>query len=105
MAVTVVLTPVMQKAEKCRFYQEIGGCYKEKIIMKNLLPSRSIRFKCIFVHLEKAFMREKNEREIPLALFIRLEYRTHNTIRPMSTAFYSMYTNGAMINKMCLTKD
>ena len=33
MAVTVVLTPVLQKAEKCRFYQEIGGCYKGTIIL------------------------------------------------------------------------
>ena len=74
MAVTVVLTHVLQKAEKCRFYQEIGGCYKRTIIMKNLLPIRSIRFKCIFVHLKKALMRGKNEREIPLVLFIRLEF-------------------------------
>ena len=59
MAVTVVLTPVLQKAEKCRFYQEIGGCYKGTIILKNLLPIRNIRFKCIFVHLEKALMRGK----------------------------------------------
>ena len=28
MAVKVVITPVLQKAEKCRFYQEIWGCYK-----------------------------------------------------------------------------
>ena len=59
MAVTVVLTPVMQKAKKCRFYQEIGGCYKGTIILKNLLPNRSIRLKCIFVHLEKALLRGK----------------------------------------------
>ena len=56
MAVTVVLTPVLHKAEKCRFYQEIGGCYKGTIILKNLLPIKSIRFKYIFVHLEKALM-------------------------------------------------
>ena len=74
MAVTVVLTPVLQKAEKCRFYQEIGGCYKGTIILKNSVPIRSIPFKCIFVRLEKALMRGKNEREIPLALYIRLEY-------------------------------
>ena len=74
MSVTVVLTPVLQKAEKCRFYQEIGGCYKGTIILKNSFPIRSIPFKCIFVRLEKALMRGKNEREIPLALYIRLEY-------------------------------
>ena len=74
MAVTVVLTPVLQKAEKRRFYQEIGGCYKGTIILKNSLPIRNIPFKCIFVRLEKALMRGKNEREIPLALYIRLEY-------------------------------
>ena len=62
------------KAEKCRFYQEIGGCYKGNIILKNSVPIRSIPFKCIFVRLEKALMRGKNEREIPLALYIRLEY-------------------------------
>ena len=74
MAVTLVLMPVLQKAEKCRFYQEIGGCYKGTIILKNSVPIRGISFKCIFVRLEKALMRGKNEREIPLALYIRLEY-------------------------------
>ena len=74
MAVKVVLTPVLQKAEKCRFYQEIGGCYKGTIILKNSVPIRSIPFKCIFVRLEKALMQGTNEREIPLALYIRLEY-------------------------------
>ena len=59
MAVTVVLTPVLQKAEKCRFYQEIGGCYKGTIILKNSFPIRSIPFKCIFVHFEKALVRGK----------------------------------------------
>ena len=56
MAVTVVLTPVLQKAEKCQFYQEIGGCYKGTIILKNSIPIRSIEFKCFFVRLEKALM-------------------------------------------------
>ena len=74
MAVTVVLTPVLQEADKCRFYQEIGGCYKGTIILKNSVPIRSIPFKCIFVRLEKALMRGK-KREIPLALYIRLQYR------------------------------
>ena len=59
MAVTVVLTPVLQKAEKCRFYQEIGGGYKGSLILKNSDPIRSIPFKCIFVRLEKALMRGK----------------------------------------------
>ena len=75
MAVTVVLTPVLQKAEKCRFYQEIGGCYKGTIILKNSVPIRCIPFKCIFVRLEKHLCEEKNEREIPLALYICSEYR------------------------------
>ena len=56
---TVVLTPMLQKAEKCRFYQEIGGCYKGTIILKNSAPIRNIPFKCIFVGLEKAFLRGK----------------------------------------------
>ena len=72
--VTVVLTHVLQKTEKCRFYPEIGGCYKGTIVLKNSVPNRSIPFKCIFVCLEKALMRGKNEREIPLTLYIRLEY-------------------------------
>ena len=55
----VVLTPVLQKAEKCRFCQEIGGCYKGTKILKNSVPIRSIPFKCIFVRLEKALMRGK----------------------------------------------
>ena len=62
MVVTVVLTPVLQKAEKCRFYQEIGGCYKGTIILKNSVPIRNIPFKCIFVRLEKALMRGKKKR-------------------------------------------
>ena len=82
MAVTVVLTPVLQKAEKCRFYQEIGGCYKETIILKNSVPIRSISFKCIFVRLEKALIcEEKNEREIPLALYIGLEFSNAGFVR------------------------
>ena len=59
MAVTVVLTSMLQKAEKCRFYQEIEGCYKGAIVLKNSVPIRSIPFKCIFVRLEKALMRGK----------------------------------------------
>ena len=61
MVVTVVLTPVLPKAKKCRFYQEIGGCYKGTIILKNSVPIRSIPFKCIFVRLEKALMRGKKK--------------------------------------------
>ena len=57
MAVTVVLTPMLQKAEKCRFYQEIGGCYKGTIILQNSVSIRSIPFKCIVVRLEKPLMR------------------------------------------------
>ena len=59
MAITVVLTPVVQKAEKRRFYQDIGGCYKGTIILKNPVSIRRIPFKCIFVRLEKALMRGK----------------------------------------------
>ena len=60
MTVTVVLTPAFKKAEKRRFYQDIGGCYKGTITLKNLVSIRNIPFKCIFVRLEKALMREKN---------------------------------------------
>ena len=59
MAVTVVLTPVLQKAEKCGFYQAIGGCYKGTMILKNSVPIRGLPFKCIFVRPEKALMRGK----------------------------------------------
>ena len=59
MAVTVELIPVLQKAEKCLFYQEIGGYYKGTIILKNSVPIRSIPFKCIFVNLEKVLLRGK----------------------------------------------
>ena len=59
MAVTVVLTPVLQKGEKCRFYQDIGGCCKGTILLKNSFPIRSIPFKCIFVRLEKHLCEEK----------------------------------------------
>ena len=57
MAVSVVLTPLLLKAEKCRFYQEAAT--KKNIILKNSVPIRSIRFECIFVRLEKALMRGK----------------------------------------------
>ena len=86
MAVTVVLTPMLQTAEKCRFYQEIGSCFKGTIILKNSVPIRSSPFKCIFVRLEKALMRGKNEREIPLALYIRLVYRDYTMFRKKTTA-------------------
>ena len=59
MAVTVEITPMLQKAEKCRFYQEIGGCYEGTIILKNSAPIRNIPFEYIFVRLEKALMRRK----------------------------------------------
>ena len=61
----VVLTPVLQKAEKRRFLQDIGGCYKRTIILKKKsVSSRRIPFKCIFVRLEKALMREKNNTKL-----------------------------------------
>ena len=59
MAITVVLTPVWQKAEKCRFYQETGGCNKGTIILQNSVSIRSNPSKCIFVRLEKTLMRGK----------------------------------------------
>ena len=59
MAVTVVLTSMLQNAEKCLFYQEIGGCYKGTIILQNSVSIKGIPFKCIFVRLEKALMRGK----------------------------------------------
>ena len=59
MAVTVVLTPVLQKAEKRRFYKDIGGGSKGTIILKNSVSIRRIPFHCIFVRLEKALMRGK----------------------------------------------
>ena len=61
MAITVVLTPVLQKAEKRGFYQDIGGCCKGNIILKNSVSIRRIPFKCIFVRLEKALMRGKEK--------------------------------------------
>ena len=76
MAVTVVLTPVLQKAEKCRFSQEIGGCYKGTIILKNSFPIRSIPLNAFLYVLKKHLCEEKNKRKIPLALYIRLEYRS-----------------------------
>ena len=36
MAVTEVLTPVLQKAEKHRFYQETGGLYEGTIIHEKI---------------------------------------------------------------------
>ena len=59
MAVTVVLTPVLQKAEKMSILPRDGGCYDGTIILKNSVPIRNISFKCIFVRLKKALMRGK----------------------------------------------
>ena len=59
MAIRVVLTPVLQKSENRRFYQETGGCHKGTIILKNSAPIRSIPFKCIFVRLKKHLCEEK----------------------------------------------
>ena len=82
MAVTVVVTPVLQKAEKCRFYQEIGGCYKGTIILKNSVLVISIPFNCIFVRLEKAHIcEEKNECEISLALYTCLKYNYEREVK------------------------
>ena len=74
MAVTVVLTPVLQKAEKCRFYQEIGGCYKGTIILKIQSQLETFHLNAFLYVLKKHSCEERNEREIPLALYIRLEY-------------------------------
>ena len=74
MAVTVEPTPVFYKAETCLFYQEIGCCYKGTIILKNSVPIRSIHLNAFLYVLKKHLCEEKNEHEIPLALYIRLEY-------------------------------
>ena len=56
----VVLTPMLQKAEKCKFYQEIASCSKGSIILQNSVSIRCIPFKCIFVRLEKgSYARKK----------------------------------------------
>ena len=36
-AVTTAVTPVLQKAEKCQIYQEIGGCYKTLLVLSILV--------------------------------------------------------------------
>ena len=74
MAVTVVLTPVLQNPEKCRFYQEIGGCYKGTIILKIQSQLEAFHLNAFLYVLKKHLCDEKNELEIPLALYIRLEY-------------------------------
>ena len=74
MVLTVVLTPLLQKAEKNVDFTKRLEAAKGNIILKNSVSIRSIPFKCIFVRLEKALMRGKNEHEIPLALYICLEY-------------------------------
>ena len=97
MAVTVVVTctPVLQKAEKCRFYQENGGCYKGTMILTNSFPIRCIPFKYILYVLKKHLFKEKNECEITLALYIRLEYRTDWKQSTVATEFmvYSRIKN------------
>ena len=60
MAVTVVLTPVLQKAEKRRFYQDIGGCYNGTIILKNSVLIRRIPFNIFLYVLKKHLCEEKN---------------------------------------------
>ena len=55
-AVTVVLTPVLQKAEKCRFYQEVGGCYKGTIILKIQSQLEAFHLNSFLYVLKKALM-------------------------------------------------
>ena len=78
MAFTVVIAPVLQKAEKCRFYQEIGGKDKDKetIILKIQSQSEAFHLNAFLYVLKKHLCEEKNEREIRLAIYIRLEYNT-----------------------------
>ena len=59
MAVTVVLSPVLQKAEKCRFYQEIGGCYKGTIILKNQSQLEAFHLNAFSYVLKKHLFEEK----------------------------------------------
>ena len=77
MAVTVVLTPVLQKAEKCRFYQEIGGRYKRTIILKNSVLIKTFHLNAFLYVLKKHLCEER----IPLALYIRLEFRSNLLIK------------------------
>ena len=74
MAVTVVLAPMLQNAEKCRFYQEIGGCYKGTIIFKIQSQLEAFHLNAFLHVLKNHLCEETNYREFPLALYIRLEY-------------------------------
>ena len=61
MAVTaipqVVLTPVLPTAENVDFTKRLGAATKNYNFEKKSVSIRSIPFKCIFVRLDKAFMR------------------------------------------------
>ena len=57
MAVIVVITPVLQKAENCEAYQEITGCYKGMFSLQSFCLS-----------LNSLYARKKDERQISLTL-------------------------------------
>ena len=60
MAVTVVLTPVLQKAEKCRFNQDIEGCYQGTMILtKNQFQLEAFHLNAFLYVLKKHLCEEK----------------------------------------------
>ena len=59
MTATVVLIPLFQKAEKCGFYQEIGGCSKGTIICKIQFQLEAFDLNAFLYVLKKHLCEEK----------------------------------------------
>ena len=74
MAVTAVITHVLQKTENYQIYQEIGVYYNGMFFLQKKKKSliKSFSFKCFFYVLEEPWCEGKN-RKISLSLYIRLE--------------------------------
>ena len=74
MAVTAVLTPVLQKAEKVDFTKRLEAATKELYFLTIQSKLETFNLNAFLYVLKRHLCEEKYKREIPLALYIRLEY-------------------------------
>ena len=56
MAVTGIITTVLQKAEKLLIFQEIGGCLNSIGLLQISVLVKPTSFKCIFVRFGAFFI-------------------------------------------------
>ena len=83
MAVTTVLTAVSQKLKNVNFTKRLEAATNDLLYCKIQSQLGQFRLNAFLYTSEQPLCLERNEREIPLALYIRLEYS--KTIRIMSS--------------------